>query len=90
MERIHVILPDGRRKLDVEAFAVLYEEVGLGWVYRWVVTSPAVLRAANAVYAVWAKYRLPLTLRPDLETVLRERKTCAAERAEKVGGAAER
>ncbi len=32
MERIHVILPDGSRKLDVEAFAVLYEEVGLGWV----------------------------------------------------------
>ncbi len=88
MERIHAILPDGTRKLDVEAFAVLYELVGLGWVYRWVVTSPTVLRAANAIYAVWAKYRLPLTMRPDLATVLRERKTCAAEKA--AGGAAER
>lgn len=29
------------------------------------------------VYALWAKYRLPITGRPDIETVLRQRKeTC--------------
>ena len=32
---------------------------------------------AYRIYGVWAKYRLPITGRPDIETVLRQRKeTC--------------
>jgi predicted DCC family thiol-disulfide oxidoreductase YuxK len=77
MERIHALLPDGRVLTDVEVFRVAYEQVGLGWVYA-ATRVPAILRAANAVYGVWAKYRLPLTLRPDLEVVLAEKRTCGA------------
>ena len=80
MERIHAVLPDGRVVKDVEVFRRLYEEVGLGWVYA-VTRNPAVERAANAVYDVWAKYRLPLTGRPDLATVLAEKRGCGGEDA---------
>ena len=38
----------------------------------------AVENAANAVYDVWAKYRLPLTGRPDLEVVLAEKRSCGS------------
>lgn len=75
MERIHAVLPDGTVVKDVEVFRRLYEEVGLGWVYS-ITKNPTVEKAANAVYDVWAKYRLPITGRPDLETVMREKKTC--------------
>ncbi|KAG7670681.1 hypothetical protein KSW81_003237 [Nannochloris sp. 'desiccata'] len=81
MERIHAVLPDNSIVKDVEVFRRLYEEVGLGWVYA-ITKVPAVEKAANAVYDVWAKYRLPITGRPDLETVLREKKTCKAVAAE--------
>ena len=33
MERIHAIQADGRIVQDVEVFRLLYEAVGLGWVY---------------------------------------------------------
>lgn len=75
MERIHAILPDGKVITDVEVFRTLYEQVGLGWIYS-LTKIPAVERAANALYDVWAKYRLPLTGRPDLAVVLQEKKIC--------------
>ena len=77
MERIHAVLPDGTIVKDVEVFRRLYEEVGLGWVYS-ITKIPAVEKAANAVYDVWAKYRLPITGRPDLEIVLQEKRSCKA------------
>lgn len=75
MERIHAILPDGRVIVDVEVFRRLYEEVGLGWVYT-LTKIPAVEKAANVVYGLWAKYRLPITGRPDLSVILQEKKMC--------------
>lgn len=30
----------------------------------------------DRVYGIWAKYRLPITGRPDIETVLAEKKSC--------------
>ena len=47
-----------------------------------------VLKAANAVYDVWARYRLPLTGRPDLAVVLREKQSasCRAGSAAAAGG----
>lgn len=56
MRTIHAILPDGRILTGVEVFRRLYEAVGLGWVYA-VTKNESVLKAANAVYDVWAKYR---------------------------------
>lgn len=75
MERIHAVLPDGTVVKDVEVFRRLYEAVGLGWVYAITKYEP-VMKAANAVYDVWAKYRLPLTGRPDLAVVLQEKQSC--------------
>eukprot|EP00892_Ulva_mutabilis_P003634 jgi/Ulvmu1/1642/UM114_0009.1 len=72
MGEIHAILPDGSVVTKVEVFRRLYEAVGLGWVYA-VTKVPAVGRAADAVYDVWAKYRLPITGRPGLLEVMRTR-----------------
>lgn len=77
-------LPHLPELADVAVFRRLYEEVGLGWVYA-VTRYPAVERAANAVYDVWAKYRLPLTGRPDLSVVLQQKTSC---RADNGGGGA--
>ena len=86
MERIHAILPDGTTVTDVEVFRRLYAEVGLGWVYA-ATQVPAVERAANALYGVWAKYRMQLTGRPDLEVVLAEKKACGGAKGRAVPGA---
>lgn len=60
------------RRVQVEVFRRLYEAVGLGWVYS-VTKVAAIGRAADAVYDVWAKYRLPITGRPGLLEVMRTR-----------------
>ena len=58
--------------MQVEVFRRLYEMVGMGWVYA-VTKVPGVGPAADAVYDLWAKYRLPITGRPDLLEVVRRR-----------------
>jgi hypothetical protein len=77
-----------RTSLQVEVFRRLYEAVGLGWLYA-ATKIPAVEWAANGLYDIWAKYRLPLTGRPDLMTVLENRrdegKNCKAEQASTLG-----
>ena len=75
MGEIHAILPDGKVVTNVEVFRRLYEAVGLGWVYAVTKVEP-IGRAANWLYGIWAKYRLPITGRPDIETVLREKQSC--------------
>ncbi|KAL4431007.1 hypothetical protein ABPG75_006263 [Micractinium tetrahymenae] len=75
MERIHAIEADGKVITDVEVFRRLYEEVGLGWVYA-ITKNKTVEQLANKVYDVWAKYRLPITGRPDLAVVMQQKKTC--------------
>lgn len=75
MANIHAILPDGRVVTNVEVFRRLYEAVGLGWVYA--ITKNAVIgRAAEWVYGIWAKFRLPITGRPDMAVIMQEKKTC--------------
>jgi predicted DCC family thiol-disulfide oxidoreductase YuxK len=71
------------REVQVEVFRRLYEMVGLGWVYA-VTRLPGVGPAADAVYDLWAKYRLPITGRPDLLEVVKRRAentNCREERA---------
>ncbi|KAK9909089.1 hypothetical protein WJX75_007005 [Coccomyxa subellipsoidea] len=58
-----------------EVFRRLYDAVGLGWVYAITKVQP-IGRLADWVYGIWAKYRLPITGRPDLEVVLQQKKTC--------------
>ena len=94
MTELHAILPTGKVLTGVVVFQRLYECVGLGWVYAFL-RIPGVLGLAERVYAVWAKYRMQLTGRPDLAEVLdmaRRRRegtaSCAAVR-DASGGASE-
>ncbi|KAL8217562.1 hypothetical protein R6Q57_020935 [Mikania cordata] len=73
MGKIHAIMSDGTIVTNVEAFRKLYEAVGLGWIYAITKYEP-VATMADAVYGVWAKYRLQVTGRPPLEEVLEARK----------------
>ncbi|CAL9241425.1 unnamed protein product [Arabidopsis halleri] len=73
MGQIHAIESDGNVVIGVEAFRRLYEEVGLGWVYTITKFEP-IGKLADAVYDVWAKYRLQVTGRPSLEAILEARK----------------
>jgi len=75
MGEIHAILPDGKVVTNVEVFRRLYEAVGLGWIYSITKIGP-IGKAANWVYGIWAKYRLQVTGRPDLATVMAEKKSC--------------
>lgn len=77
MGEIHAILPSGEVVKNVNVFKRLYEAVGLGWVYGFTKYEP-LRKAADAVYSVWARFRLQLTGRSDLKTILAEKnaKTC--------------
>jgi predicted DCC family thiol-disulfide oxidoreductase YuxK len=68
MARIHAIKADGTVLKDVAVFREAYQLVGLGWVYApttWPLLGPLVDR----LYALWAKWRLAITGRDDLETL---------------------
>ncbi|CAI5955974.1 unnamed protein product [Closterium sp. NIES-64] len=73
MGSIHGIRRDGTVVTGVEAFREFYEAVGLGWVYA-ITKFPPVGALADAVYEIWAKYRLPLSGRPSLQAVIEERR----------------
>ncbi|XP_071731666.1 uncharacterized protein At5g50100, chloroplastic-like [Rutidosis leptorrhynchoides] len=73
MGKIHAIMSDGTVVTNVEVFRKLYEAVDLGWVYAITRYEP-VATIADAVYGVWAKYRMQVTGRPPLEQVLEARR----------------
>ncbi|WP_088893967.1 thiol-disulfide oxidoreductase DCC family protein [Leptolyngbya ohadii] len=72
MARIHAVLPDGTIVKNVEVFRRVYEVLGMGWIYA-ITKLPIVGWLADAVYGVWAKLRLRLTGRADLEAIVAER-----------------
>jgi predicted DCC family thiol-disulfide oxidoreductase YuxK len=72
MGRIHALLPDGTVIRDVEVFRRVYEALGMGWIYaatQWPVIRPIV----DTLYQQWAHWRLALTGRPSLDTLIVER-----------------
>lgn len=72
MGRIHAVLPDGSVVKNVEVFRRVYEILGMGWIYaatRWPLVGPLV----DWLYERWADWRLRLTGRPDLATLVAER-----------------
>jgi predicted DCC family thiol-disulfide oxidoreductase YuxK len=72
MGRIHAIGADGVVLRDVAVFRRAYALVGLGWLYaptRW----PGLRWLANALYGLWARWRLRLTGRPSLEQLCNDR-----------------
>ncbi|NMF85735.1 DUF393 domain-containing protein [Nodosilinea sp. P-1105] len=72
MGRIHAVLPDGTVVNNVEVFRRVYDVLGMGWIYaptRWPILGPLV----NWLYGLWADWRLALTGRPSLKTILAAR-----------------
>lgn len=66
MGRIHGIEANGEVLRDLAVFRRAYELIGLGWLYaptRWPIVGPM----AEAAYGLWARFRLQLTGRPNLD-----------------------
>lgn len=72
MQKIHAITADGRIITGLEVFRSLYNAVGLGYVYALTQYEP-IGRAAEALYNVWAKYRMEVTGRETLSILLAKR-----------------
>jgi predicted DCC family thiol-disulfide oxidoreductase YuxK len=66
MKAMHVIRGDGAVFKGVPAFEVMYQAVGLGWIF-WALKFPLIRSAADIFYALWARYRLRITGRPESE-----------------------
>lgn len=82
MERIHAICADGTVLQNVAVFRYVYEVLGMGWVYG-ITKIPVIGKIVDAVYGIWAKYRLKMTGRPDLVTLIQEREarlSCGVEK----------
>jgi predicted DCC family thiol-disulfide oxidoreductase YuxK len=74
MGRIHAVMADGTVIKNVEVFRRVYEVLGMGWVYaatRWPLIGPLV----DWAYGLWADWRLRLTGRADLQTLIAQRET---------------
>ena len=72
MGRIHAVLADGTVINNVEVFRQVYRVLGAGWIYAptgWPIIGPLV----DWVYGLWARWRLAMTGRPSLDTLLAER-----------------
>lgn len=72
MGRIHAVLSDGTIVKNVEVFRRVYEILGMGWIYA-ATKLPVIGAIANAVYGIWADWRLFLTRRPNLGTIVASR-----------------
>jgi predicted DCC family thiol-disulfide oxidoreductase YuxK len=72
MGRIHAVLPDGTVIQNVEVFRRVYEILGMGWIYA-ATRLPVIRVIVDWIYGIWADWRLPLTGRPDLATLIRDR-----------------
>ncbi len=68
MGRIHAIEADGTVLRDVAVFRAAYRQVGLGWLYA-PTSWPLLAAISDGLYGLWARWRLRLTRRPDLETL---------------------
>lgn len=66
MGRIHAITAEGTVLKDVAVFRRAYALIGLGWIYApttWLLLAPL----SDALYRLWAHWRLVLTGRPTLD-----------------------
>lgn len=82
MGSIHALLPDGTVMVGVPVFRKVYEVLGMGWVYA-ITKLPIIGPIADSIYDIWANWRLKLTGRADLATILAERQqqlACSTDR----------
>ena len=68
MSNLHGILSSGEVIFGVDVLAYSYELVGLGWIY-FPTKLPILSNFIRFLYKYWAKYRLKLTGRNDLEKI---------------------
>lgn len=77
MDRIHALRSDGTVIQNVEVFRQVYAALGMGWIYAptgW----PVVGAIVDWLYGIWAAWRLRLTGRPDLVTLVAQREAALA------------
>ena len=72
MGRIHAVLPDGTVIKNVEVFRRVYEILGMGWIYA-ATKLPVIGWIVDTLYEIWADWRLALTGRPDLASIMSDR-----------------
>ncbi len=82
MGRIHGILPNGEIVQNVEVFRQIYDILGIGWIYA-VTKLPLVGKLADLLYGIWADYRLLLTGRANLQTIVAERQQLLKDKNDK-------
>ena len=68
MSNLHGILSTGEIIYGVDVLAYSYELVGLGWIY-FPTKLPILSNLIRFLYKYWAKYRLKLTGRNNLEKI---------------------
>jgi len=68
MANLHGILYSGEIIVGVDVLAYSYELVGLGWIY-FPTKLPILSDFIRFLYKIWAKYRLKLTGRDNLEKI---------------------
>ena len=66
MSNLHGILNSGEIIYGIDVLAYSYELVGLGWIY-FPTKLPIISNLVRFLYKFWAKYRLNLTGRDNLE-----------------------
>ena len=66
MSNLHGILENGETIKGLDVLAYSYELVGLGWVY-YPVKIQVLSRIFKFIYKYWAKYRLQITGRSNIE-----------------------
>ena len=79
MGRIHAVLPNGEIVQNVEVFRQTYDILGIGWIYA-ITKIPIFGSLADILYGVWADYRLLLTGRGNLKTIVAKRQQYQNER----------
>ncbi len=72
MGRIHAVRVDGTVIQNVEVFRQIYDILGIGWIYA-VTKLPVIGPLVDWLYEIWADWRLPLTGRSPLATLVAER-----------------
>ena len=68
MSNLHGILASGEIIVGVDVLAYSYELIGLGWIY-FPTKLPIFSQFIRFLYKYWAKYRLKLTGRNNLEKI---------------------
>lgn len=71
MSAIHAVTADGKVVKGVPVFALAYEKVKLGWLFK-VTTWPIVKQIVDIGYQLFAKYRTILTRGATIEALVRD------------------